>query len=91
MTKYESKKKGCLLSIGLFIFAVICFWIGTEYDIYVLKTFGYMFPVYSGTIYAQYAVKGNNKRWNIKKHIIYIISLFIIAIVFTLIANGKLW
>lgn len=91
MTKSENKKKGYLLAISLFILAIVCFWIGTEYDIYILKTFGYMFPVYSGTIYAQYAVKGNNKRWSIKKHIIYIISLFIIAIVFTLIAYGKLW
>lgn len=91
MAKSDNRKKGCLLSIGLFIFAIICFWIGTEYDIYVLKTLGYMLPVYCGTIYAQFAVKENNKRWSIKKHIIYIISLFIIAIVFTLIANGKLW
>lgn len=91
MTKSKKKKKEYLLSIGLFILAIICFLIGTEYDIYVLKTLGYMFPVYCGIIYTQFVVKGNNKIWNIKKHIVYTISLFIIAIVLTLIGYNKLW
>lgn len=87
----KNEKKGCLISLIILISGFICLSIGIIYKIHILHTLGFLLPVYGGTIYKQLTIKDENKKWNLKKHLMMIVSLILITLFFTLIAYRKLW
>lgn len=87
----ENEKKGCLISLIFLISGFICISIGINYKIHILHTLGFLLPVYGGTIYKQLTIKDENKKWNLKKHLMMVVSLILITLIFTLIGYGKLW
>lgn len=91
MIMQKNEKKGCLIALALLIPGIVCIFIGIEYDIYILRTMGYIFPAYGGSMFANYANKNGIQKWSVKKHVIFSISCILISIAFTLIMYGRLW